>query len=124
MEYIAAPAEDVPFPDSYFDVVCSFNSLDHVSDVDLTISEIKRVTKTAGLFLLLVEINHPPQECEPHEITPEIIHHFEPTFDCLDLRVYLPVKEGLYMSIKNGIIHPEPEKATEISWLSVMFKKN
>jgi len=50
MNYVASGAEAMPFPKAYFDVVCSFNSLDHVANLDRTIGEIKRVTKAvAGL---------------------------------------------------------------------------
>jgi SAM-dependent methyltransferase len=65
MKYVAAPAEEMPFADGYFDVVCSFNSLDHVDDLVRTIAEIKRVVKPGGLFLLIVEANHPAMVTEP-----------------------------------------------------------
>src|SRR5512145_2406788 len=54
MAYVNAPAERIPFPDAYFDVVTSFNSLDHVDDLGQAIREIKRVAKPGGLFLLIV----------------------------------------------------------------------
>lgn len=65
MKYVAAPAEDMPFADGYFDVACSFNSLDHVDDLARTIAEIKRVVTPGGLFLLIVEANHPAMVTEP-----------------------------------------------------------
>jgi ubiquinone/menaquinone biosynthesis C-methylase UbiE len=34
MTYVAARSEEIPFPEGYFDVVSSFNSLDHVDDLD------------------------------------------------------------------------------------------
>src|SRR4029079_10710133 len=43
MSYVAAPSEKIPFPDGHFDVVCSFNSLDHVDDIPTTINKIIRV---------------------------------------------------------------------------------
>src|SRR5690554_1767232 len=68
MEYISAPSEDVPLEDASCDSVFSFNSLDHVEDVERMIGEIKRITRPGGRFLLLVEVNHPPTACEPHEL--------------------------------------------------------
>ena len=41
MTYVNAPAEEIPFEVNYFDVITSFNSLDHVDDIDKTIKEIK-----------------------------------------------------------------------------------
>lgn len=34
MEYVDSGAEDIPFPDGHFDIVTSFNSLDHVDDLE------------------------------------------------------------------------------------------
>ena len=36
MRYVSAHSESIPFSDGYFDVVCSFNSLDHVSNLEAT----------------------------------------------------------------------------------------
>ena len=65
MTYVAAECENIPFNDNYFDVVCSFNSLDHVNNLEKCIAEIKRVLKVGGLFLLITDVNHKPTKCEP-----------------------------------------------------------
>ena len=62
MTYSAAPSEAIPYPDGHFDSVSTFNSLDHVDDVEATIAEIKRVTAPSGRVLLIVEIGHLPTE--------------------------------------------------------------
>ena len=49
MKYVCGYSEDMPFPDETFDFVFSINSLDHVDDLDETISEIKRVLKIGGI---------------------------------------------------------------------------
>jgi len=43
---------DIPFPDSSFDVVVSFETLEHVSDHEQTMSEARRVLKTEGLLVI------------------------------------------------------------------------
>jgi ubiquinone/menaquinone biosynthesis C-methylase UbiE len=65
MKYVAAPSERIPFSNGYFDIVCCLNALDHVDSFEGTIAEIKRVTRTGGLFLVSVEIDHLPTVCEP-----------------------------------------------------------
>ncbi|HUP64033.1 MAG TPA: class I SAM-dependent methyltransferase [Thermoanaerobaculia bacterium] len=121
MEYIASPAETIPLPDGACDIVCSFNSLDHVDDVDRTANEIKRVTRTGGLFLLLVEVNHPPTACEPHLLTPRRIHElFEPEFRLQQERMYPRAGKGLYDSIRQGEPLREPAEDGE-GFLSVLF---
>jgi len=69
MSYVNGSSDKIPFPNGYFDVVASFNSLDHVDDLDRTVHEIIRVTRKGGLFLLIVETNHPPTPTEPISLT-------------------------------------------------------
>ena len=69
MSYCHAPVEAIPYESDYFDRVVSFNSLDHVDNLFQALSEINRVTKQGGLFLLIVEVNHPPTPTEPVELT-------------------------------------------------------
>ena len=71
MAYVWASAEHIPFPNNYFDVIASFNSLDHVDDVDLAIAQIKLKLRSKGLFLLITdrqdraEFGRPPGRIEP-----------------------------------------------------------
>jgi ubiquinone/menaquinone biosynthesis C-methylase UbiE len=122
MEYIASHSESIPFEEDYFDIVCAFNSLDHVSDVNKTIKEIKRVTKPSGLFLLLVEVNHEPTNCEPHKLSPNIVDNFEPEFNCLQIDVFKPVESGCYQSVRNGekFLDPYTDQA---GWLTAKFQR-
>jgi SAM-dependent methyltransferase len=87
MRYVCAPSEKIPFPEEYFDFVASFNSLDHVDDVDKTLSEIARVLKKKGTFLLITEINHPPTLAEPHTLTEELIDRLSQDFDLVVIKL-------------------------------------
>ena len=80
MKYCSGHSERIPFPDAYFDVVTSVNSLDHVDDVKKTIQEITRVTKPYGIFLVVVEVNHRVRVCEPHKLRLDFITSFLPAF--------------------------------------------
>lgn len=125
MEYIAAPSEKIPLNDDQCDVVFSFNSLDHVEDVDRTIKEIKRVTRSGGLFLLLVEVNHPPTSCEPHDLTPgKIVDLLKPEFTCESLKVYKPTSKGIYDSIVADNKLANPEDTRENGYLSARFARH
>ena len=48
--------EYLPLPNAYFDVVFCSNALDHVTDPEKTISEISKVLKKDGYFVLTVKI--------------------------------------------------------------------
>jgi SAM-dependent methyltransferase len=76
MRYVDAPAEDMPFPDGSFDVICTLNSLDHVEDIPRTIREITRVASPGATLLLMVEVGHKPTVAEPHSLTWEVIDEF------------------------------------------------
>jgi ubiquinone/menaquinone biosynthesis C-methylase UbiE len=124
MEYIDSPSESIPMEDAECDAVSSFNSLDHVENVDLTIKEIKRVTRPGGIFLLLVEVNHPTTDCEPHRLTPkQVIESLKPEFMCESLQVYKPVADGMYESISAAEKISQPEDTMERGYMSARFAR-
>lgn len=100
MRYIPAPAEHIPFKDEYFDVVCSFNSLDHVDNLSTSIKEIKRVLALGGKFLLITDVNHKPTVCEPIAYSWNIVDKFYPDLTLIDKTCYEKSPDGIYASIE------------------------
>lgn len=100
MRYVSAPAERIPFEDGYFDVVCSFNSLDHVDDLSKSISEIKRILAPGGVFLLLTDVNHQPTECEPIVFSWDVVKRFGPEFTLSEERFFEKDPSGIYASTR------------------------
>lgn len=88
MHYVRAYSEDMPFPDEMFDFVFSINSLDHVDDLNETISEIKRVLKVGGTCGIIVDANHKPQKTEPITINLDLKNEFLDIFEVIDERIY------------------------------------
>lgn len=122
MEYMDSPSERIPLEDAECDAVFSFNSLDHVEDVDRTLGEIKRIVRQGGLFLLLVEVNHPPTDCEPHQLIPgKLVESLKPEFICESLEIYKPVVSGIYQSILSDSKRQLPEDTSEVGYLSARF---
>ena len=122
MIYINSYSENIPLRRGKCNVVSSFNSLDHVNDVRRTIREIKRVTSSEGLFLLIVEVNHIPRICEPHRISPnELIELLKPEFNCNKLTVYKPVTRGVYTSIRKNVMYEKPEHVNSKGYMSACF---
>jgi SAM-dependent methyltransferase len=76
MTYVATGAESIPYPDGHFDIITTFNALDHVDDVDAAIAEITRVAAPGALCLLLVEVNHAPTATEPHDLKWDVLDRF------------------------------------------------
>ena len=48
----SCPAEELPFEDESFDVVVSFDLFEHIAKVDRHLSEVRRVLKKDGFYLL------------------------------------------------------------------------
>ena len=88
MQYVRGYSEDMPFPDEIFDFVFSINSLDHVDDLDETISEIKRVLKIGGICGIIVDVNHEPTVNEPITIDLDLKDKFLDVCDVVEERVY------------------------------------
>ncbi len=123
MTYVASPAERIPFGNGYFDVVCSFNSLDHVNDLDQTVSEIIRVVAPGGLFLLLTDVNHDPTPCEPIAYSWEIVEKFLTDMGLVEQRHFEKSPGGMYKSIRTGIAYVHDDKRKRYGILSAKFRK-
>jgi len=110
MTYCNAPSEAIPYPDGHFDSVSSFNSLDHVDDVEATVREIKRVTAPGGRVLLIVEIGHAPTPTEPHDLDEGVLDLFAPEFEPVSVRSFgVRPDHNLYASLLDDVPHEKGE---------------
>ena len=126
MKYVKGVSESIPFEDGYFDIVTSFNSLDHVDDLDRTVKEIKRVIAPGGEFLLLVEVNHPPTRCEPVFLSWDITGKFTDEMELIDEKQFeINSRHAMFASIEEARMydHSNLEKRTGIL-LARFHKKN
>jgi len=123
MEYVAAPAEAMPFDEGYFDVVTSFNSLDHVEDLDAVIREIGRVTALGGNFLLLTEVNHPPTATEPITLSWDVLDRFARDFRLLEQRRFELHPKGIYDAIWEDRRYDELDPTVRPAYLSAQFRR-
>jgi len=123
MRYVSACAEKIPFPDGYFDIVSSFNSLDHIDDLDKSIKELIRVIAPGGLFLLLTDLHDIPAICEPITYSWEIVERFLPDLKLIEERHYERVEDGMYQSVQAGISYNHANKLKRQAVLSAKFIK-
>jgi SAM-dependent methyltransferase len=100
MRYVQAPSEHIPFSNGNFDIVTCLNALDHVDDFRETVAEIKRITASGGLFLVSVEIDHPPSGTEPITISEQDMTFFSPEFSTLtSFKVGTPPDHDLHRAV-------------------------
>jgi SAM-dependent methyltransferase len=123
MTYVQAPAERIPFDDGHFDVVSSFNSLDHVDDLSATIGEIKRVVRSGGTFLLLTDVNHDPTPTEPIEFSWDVVERFGPDLTTVDVVHYEKSEDGVYQSVRAGVLYDHDDANRRYGVLSARFAK-
>ena len=121
MTYAAARAESIPYADGYFDVVCSFNSLDHVDDLHAAIGEIKRVAAVGGLVLLLTDVHDEPTPQEPVCFGWDVVSLFAPELAPQSLRCYEKRGGGMYQSIEQGVLFDHADLRQRYGVLSVRF---
>lgn len=57
IEYKLAPAEKIPYPDDFFDVVISITAVQNFKDIELGLKEIKRVGKKKFVLSFLKKSN-------------------------------------------------------------------
>jgi SAM-dependent methyltransferase len=123
MTYVDAPAERIPFEDGHFDVVTSFNSLDHVDDLGATIAEIKRVLRAGGTFLLITDVNHDPTPTEPIEFSWDVVNLFAPEIEPLEVRHYEKSAEGVYQSVTAAVPYDHDDATRRYGILSGRFAR-
>ena len=102
MDYVCAPSERMPFADEHFDVLTSFNSLDHVDNLEETVREIKRVLRRGGTLLVIVEVNHPPTATEPVTLDWDVASLFQDEMDLVSHGRYEIGDHDIYDQLRKG----------------------
>lgn len=122
MTYVSDYVENMPFGNDYFDVICSFNSLDHVGDLKESCKQIERVLKPGGLFLLIVDIHKYPTPTEPQQLPWNFIESYFPTFLVLDKKRLKRKGAGkIYSNLKRADLKADDEFGNGI--LTVKLQK-
>jgi SAM-dependent methyltransferase len=73
MLYLRAPAEAIPLPSEYVDVIFSMNSLDHVDNLPVACAEIRRCLKPGGWFIGSLNLEEPKTLTEPWTLGEEFL---------------------------------------------------
>lgn len=123
MKMIKGVSENIPFEDSYFDFVTSFNSLDHVDNLNQTINEIKRVLKPNGYFLLITDCCHFATPTEPQTFGWEISEKFKPEFEIIFENKLEKKGRKIFQNIENSIEYDFNNKKERYGLLIAKFVK-
>lgn len=123
MQYVGARAESMPFRDGCFDVVSSFNSLDHVDDLDAVVPEIVRVLAPGGTLLLLTDVNHDPTPTEPISFSWDILDRFAPALTVEEARRFEKSEDGVYQSVERARPYDDTDPTPRYGVLSARMRK-
>ncbi len=124
MRYVNSGSEEIPFDDDYFDIVCSFNSIDHVEDLKRTCEEITRVLKSKGTFLLLTDIHEKPTIAEPQVINWSFLKEYFPKLIPQEERHFEKLKGGMYQSILDGQLFDHKNEQKRYGIISARLVKS
>jgi ubiquinone/menaquinone biosynthesis C-methylase UbiE len=111
MKYVACGTEKMPFADSEFDVVFTFNALDHVDDLDVSMREIFRVLKPCGDFICITDCNHAPTITEPTFIPIDFVERYFAGWRIKDKEFFKHTRLRIYDSLFQERVPIDPTNA-------------
>lgn len=123
MKYVAGRAERLPFTSDSFDVVLALNSLDHVDDLNRSISEIKRVVVPGGLVLIIADVHEHPTEREPSAFSWDLVDEFEPELRVVGYRHWEKSSQGMYASAQAADRFDHSDLRDRYGVISASFQK-
>ena len=108
MKYVACGTEKMPFEDSAFDVVFTFNALDHVDDLDASMREIKRVLKPGGEFICITDCNHQATVTEPTFIPLDFVDRYFNGWEIKEKAFFKHTRLRIYDSLLEERVKIDP----------------
>ena len=107
MHFLHLDAAHMDFPDSHFDTVCIANSLHHLSNLDGVLTEMMRVCKPGGHFIISEMYRDDQSETQ---LTHVMLHHWWAAVDTAQGIVHYetyPRQEVVAITEKLGLQHLE-----------------
>jgi glycosyltransferase involved in cell wall biosynthesis/SAM-dependent methyltransferase len=96
---LVADGTTLPFTDESFDVVVSFETLEHVADRARFVSELSRVLRDDGLLILSTPNANHTRPVEGKPANPFHLHEYEPDELCVELATAFSTTEMLGQSL-------------------------
>ena len=125
MLYTAAAAEHLPFRSQSFDIVTSLNSLDHVDDLEASLSEIRRVLRMGGIFVLLVEVHRYPTLAEPISIPWDLTRTLRTEFEVVREQHFeeSPKRRGSSAAASAGVLFDHSDDRVRVGTLLAVLRR-
>ena len=85
IDFVKADASNLPFDDNSFDTVCISNSLHHLPDLKKILSEMKRVLRDGGNFIINEMFSDEQNEAQMSHV---LLHHWFAKIDKISGRYH------------------------------------
>lgn len=126
--FIVGDATKLPFPDKSFDVIVSFETIEHVREYEKYLAECKRVLKEGGVFIC-----SSPNKVRENTLNPHHIREFylEEFFGMMnenfrDVELYGQLYKSIIFIIGGKLlsVFPKERKVKDILWRNIWRKRN
>lgn len=111
----------LPFPNSFFDVVLSFQVIEHVNDVDHYLAEIRRVLTPSGALLLATPDRSARLFPWQRPWNRWHVNEYSSTSLASTLLRFFSQVEILHMSGRRDIIQAELRRYRKLKWCTIPF---
>ncbi len=103
VEYVVAPANDLPFEDTTFDIVAAFTAF-HWFNNEESLKEIRRVLKPKGVFFAALKGNHDDDASRPFRkgYTAILKKYAGPQFDSTHKHSNTEILKSLFEDVKEN----------------------
>lgn len=128
IEFIVSDATKLPFPDNFFDVIVSFETIEHVRNHEKYLSECKRVLKGGGVFICSSPNKMRENTLNPHHIREFYLEEFcemmNGNFKDVELfgQFYTPII--IIIGGKLLSVFPKEWKIKDLVWRNIWRKRN
>lgn len=136
LEFVVGDCRKLPFEDATFDVVTSFETIEHIEDHDVFIAEVRRVLRRGGLFIVSTPNKETYTDETGHKNPFHLLEFYERDFrDLLQCTFRNVLMHGQRFIVPSAIMPmDEPQlrqqakpafydKAVEDNWASANFSK-
>lgn len=123
MQYVSAKAHSIPFADNYFDVISAFNVLEYIHDISAVLTEIFRVLKPGGIFLLLSDVGLDFQQKKSLATATEFAQLITSDWEKIDVDYYEKKDNGIYKCLSQGIRYDQADPTKRSFIASVLAYK-
>ncbi len=127
VELIVGDATKLPFPDKSFDVIVSFETIEHVREYKKYLSECKRVLKEGGIFICSSPNKMRENALNPHHIREFYLQEFYEMMNnnFRDVELYGQLYKSIIYIIGGKMlsVFPKERKVKDFLWRNIWRKR-